>query len=119
LKWLLLLRFRLPLSVLLQVHVSILIASFVFIGFSQIALASSESDPRKNLKSYISHVDARRLLAGATVVGAGASLGAIVTLVLALLPIIYVVVISAILAMFELFGLTLLLWRTFLALKRY
>lgn len=109
---------RLPLNVLLQVHVTLLISTFVFIGFSQIALAAGESDPRENFKGYISHLDARRLLLMAMTVGGFAALASLATLIFEVLGGFVVTVISASFVIVEIMGLLILLWQTFLSLKR-
>ena len=109
---------QLALSTLLQVHVTLLVATFVFFGFSQLTLVTSEADPRKNLRGYLSRVDARRVLFEATGVGLLAAVGSVTTLLLCIVGGIIASLVSAGLALVELLGLSMLLWHTFRALHR-
>jgi hypothetical protein len=53
---------RLPLSALLQVHVAVLVATSVFVGFSHVVVASSQPDPRQGISSYRSRLRAVKVL---------------------------------------------------------
>lgn len=108
---------QLTLSTLLQIHVTLLVATFVFLGFSQLALASSEADPRRNLRGYLSRLDARRVLLEAAIVGALAMVGSVTTLLLCLVDGLIASLVSASLVLIELAGLSALLWHTFHALR--
>lgn len=104
---------RLPLDSLLVVHVTILVATFIFIGFAQVILAAGEPDPRRDLQRYFSRIDAQGMLAKATTVAIAATIGALVTILFAILGNPIGNPVSAALAVTELGGLIALVWHSY------
>jgi hypothetical protein len=90
---------------LLGVHVSLLVATLVFIGFAQVALIDVQIDPRRDLRRFKSQAEADRIRRRSAIVGSMCVSGVIATVLLAFVNAPVTHAISAALAIMEVLGI--------------
>jgi hypothetical protein len=90
---------------LLGTHVSLLVATLVFVGFAQVALVDVEIDPRRDLRRFKSQVEVDQIRRRSAIVGSMCVVGVIATILLAFADSPVTHTISAALAIIEVLGI--------------
>ena len=73
----------LPLNVLLQVHVTLLVASFLFVGVAQSLQGESRASERREFRKYVMSYAASRIFRGTVLVALLCAVSSALTLLLA------------------------------------